>query len=194
MVQYTPEEILSGKTAVACSWSFAWDSFRHAEGIDENFRKYLLYKFVIVNNHVVKESASFCAGLCVSCRFLPCPMCTCVTQSLPHRPFCRTPAPAAQCVFHCGKSARCGSQAQAWTRLDSFERWQLCRPHSPYAYSTDTLLGHSCTCALILSNKQKNVFSIKVSKKSLYTSGIILTAMASMLPVGLVRLRGAWNP
>ena len=29
---------LGGKTAVACSGSLVWDRFRHAEGIDENFR------------------------------------------------------------------------------------------------------------------------------------------------------------
>ena len=70
---------IGGKSAVACSGSFARGRFRHAEGVDENFRRDFLYKYLILNNHVVKESAIFSACFSVSCRILSHPMCTCVT-------------------------------------------------------------------------------------------------------------------
>ena len=66
-----------GNTAVTCSGSFAWES--HAEGIDENFRRDLLYEYSMLKNHIVKESPSFSARLSVFCRILSRPMCTCVT-------------------------------------------------------------------------------------------------------------------
>ena len=67
------------KTTVACSGSFACDMFRPAEGIDEIFCIDLLYKYLILKNHVVKDSVGFNTSFSVSCRTLSDPMCTCVT-------------------------------------------------------------------------------------------------------------------
>ena len=49
---------LGGKTAVACSGSFAWDRLRLGEEIDENFRREIICTKKVVKNDVVKESAS----------------------------------------------------------------------------------------------------------------------------------------
>ena len=83
----------------------------------KNIHNILHYKYFMLKNHVVIESASFSASCKVSYRILSHPISTwmaCETAALSKH---RTSRTAAPCVFQCGKSARCGIRAQAWTLL-----------------------------------------------------------------------------